>query len=55
MTKANQEWYPVRVYFPADGVLPAETFDDEIRGTSPEKALENACWNWEDAEKIELR
>ena len=47
-------WYPVRIYFPADKELPAFVHEDEIRGTSSENALENAWKNWVDAEKIEL-
>jgi hypothetical protein len=48
------KWYPVKVYFPADGICPAFEHEDEIKGTSSENALENARQNWPDAEKIEL-
>jgi hypothetical protein len=54
--KRNMErkWYLVRVCFPATHGLSAFIHEDEIRGTSPENALENAWKNWVDAEKIEL-
>jgi len=47
-------WYPVRVYFPANNIYNAFIHEDEIKGESPEGALRNAYWNWEDALKIEL-
>lgn len=52
-------WYKVLVYFPASvfmgiEVLPAEIWEDAIRGDSPEHALARARWNWPAAEKVEL-
>jgi len=48
------KWYPVKVYFPANNICTSFTHEDEIKGESPEDALKNAYWNWEDAEKIKL-
>jgi hypothetical protein len=55
MKKDDRKWYPVRIYFPAIHSLQSFEHEDEIRGTSPENALENAYWNWPDADKVELR
>jgi len=48
------KWYKVKVHFPADGVLPEETYYDEIRGKDKEDAIRNAYWNWDKADKIEI-
>ena len=42
------EWYKVRIYFND------EIYEDEIKGSNPEHALEQAYWNWDQAERIEL-
>jgi len=43
------KWYKVKVTF-VDG----STFEDEIRGKNREHAYKRACWNWEEAIKIEI-
>lgn len=48
------EWYKVKIYFPAENGLPASTHYDEIQGNSQEDALQQACWNWDQAKYIEL-
>ena len=48
------KWYPVKIYFPAENGIEAFEHEDEIKGASPDNALENAYHNWTDAEKIEL-
>jgi len=50
----SKKWYPVKVYFSANGICDAFIHEDYIRGESSEDALKNAYLNWEDAEKIEL-
>jgi len=45
----KMEWYKVRVFF-----INSEIHEDEIKGDSPEHALERAYWNWDQAEQIEL-
>ena len=47
-TDVKAEWYKVKVYF--DGF----THEDEIKGINEVDAFANACWNWKDAERIEL-
>lgn len=53
------EWYPVRMRFPAITVddtelLAEEQYEDAIRATSAEDALEQAKWNWPTATDIEI-
>jgi hypothetical protein len=42
------QWYPVRVY------MNDQIFEDWIKGENEELAVDEALWNWEDAEYIEI-
>jgi hypothetical protein len=44
----TMKWYPVRVYMNDD------IFEDEIQGENEVLAIDNALWNWENAEYIEI-
>jgi hypothetical protein len=42
----GNRWYPVRVTISNHPIFGSDVFEDEIQGTSPENAVENARWNW---------
>jgi len=48
------DWYPVRVYLPANWGSPAFVHDDEILASSRQDACANAVWNWPKAERVEV-
>ena len=50
----DRKWYKVKIYFPKTTAHESFTYTDEIKGTSPKNALENAYANWTEAEKIVL-
>jgi hypothetical protein len=47
-------WYPVRVYFPEEGILAAVIHDDWILGRTPLDALRRAMRNWPRAVWVEI-
>ena len=48
------DWYPVRVYLPANWGSPAFVHDDEILASSRQDAHRRALENWPGAVKVEV-